>query len=135
MKIIFPLVVFLAGLLNTACREDGLLADGIVEVGKGGCEAKTVGGKTLRVCYEKLVEDSRCPYGGVCVWAGRAVVQLTVSVDAEKHTLLLATQKMAGAPSPDTTVNGIAIRLKNVSPYPKKPNPGKDAVTLHLSSR
>ncbi len=41
-------------------------------------ETKTIqdGLKNVSITYAELLEDSRCPEGIVCVWAGRAIVLL-----------------------------------------------------------
>lgn len=39
----------------------------------------TVSGPGLTVAFVALVEDSRCPIGSQCIWAGRAVISLTVA--------------------------------------------------------
>jgi hypothetical protein len=39
----------------------------------------TVSGPGLTVTFAALVEDSRCPIGSQCIWAGRAVISLTVA--------------------------------------------------------
>jgi hypothetical protein len=40
---------------------------------------KTVNTGTANVTFEEVVEDSRCPEGVQCVWAGNAKVQLQIS--------------------------------------------------------
>ena len=44
----------------------------------------SVGGPTVTPL--KLVEDSRCPQGVQCVWAGRVVVSATISTPTMKLT-------------------------------------------------
>jgi hypothetical protein len=41
-------------------------------------ESTTVEPGAMRIRFDRVLEDSRCPSGVTCVWAGRARVQLTV---------------------------------------------------------
>lgn len=101
-----------------ACSKVRQAATGALAINEGSCvQAKVTDGK-VRVCYEALVEESRCPLNVQCVWAGRAVVRLSLSSGAEKHSLLLATNKAGSGPSADTTVGGLTIHLQDVQPYP-----------------
>ena len=42
-------------------------------------QSVTVSGPGLTVTFAALLEDSRCPVGSQCIWAGRAVISLTVA--------------------------------------------------------
>ena len=44
-------------------------------------ETATLDGGALQVTLVQVVEDSRCPMNAMCVWMGRAVVSLHVTVD------------------------------------------------------
>jgi hypothetical protein len=43
-------------------------------------------GTSLSIAFESVEEDSRCPEGAQCFWAGRAVVRLTVNGSPIKVT-------------------------------------------------
>lgn len=46
-------------------------------------------GENLEITFEEVLEDSRCPKGGICVWAGRVrcLVQITINSSSEKIEL------------------------------------------------
>jgi hypothetical protein len=69
----------------------------------------------LFLTFEKVVQDSRCPTGAVCVWAGDGEVQLSVqqaggvTMDYRLHTNL----------DPKAVeVDVWRISLKKLDPYP-----------------
>ena len=63
------------------------------------------------VTFKTLVEDSRCPEGTNCVWAGNAKVVITVmGTDATLNT--------NGSPR-EVSLSGYKIQLLDVSPHPK----------------
>ena len=40
--------------------------------------------------YIRLISDSRCPVGTQCIWAGEAIIELTLQSDKEKQTFTLS---------------------------------------------
>ena len=40
--------------------------------------------------YIRLISDSRCPVGTQCIWAGEAIIELTLQSGKEKHTFTLS---------------------------------------------
>lgn len=65
----------------------------------------------LVVTFKDLTEDSRCPEGAVCVWAGNARVVVSLS---ETDVLLNTTLQPR-----EVSHSGYRIRLVAVHPYPK----------------
>ena len=47
-------------------------------------EQKTVAGR-LKIHFQEVIDDSRCPIGTTCVWAGNAKVKLTLSVGRKRR--------------------------------------------------
>lgn len=51
-------------------------------------QATSIGvAKTLH--YIRLISDSRCPVGTQCIWAGEAIIELTLQSGKEKQTFTL----------------------------------------------
>lgn len=74
---------------------------------------------TLKICYDSLIGDSRCPTGAVCIWEGAAEVKLSLHRGNNIFPFKLATINNASLRlKKDTTINGITIVLEDVSPYP-----------------
>lgn len=40
----------------------------------------------ISLTFKSLIEDSRCPVGAQCVWAGRARIELTIKKDDNEET-------------------------------------------------
>lgn len=116
IKILLPVLVIICA-LTTACSKNSQATSNMLNIRKGSCLQATVTDAKLRICYEALIEDSRCPPTFQCIWAGRAVVRLSVFLGTEKYTILLATNRFGNGPSADTVVNGITIHLQDVVPY------------------
>ena len=101
----FLLVAFLTGCSSSPS------APGDVPVGrefvlKPG-ESATVEGTDLRITFQSVVEDSRCPVDVTCVHAGDAVVALAVG----DHPLQLRSNS-----EPEEVVGGHILRLERVDP-------------------
>lgn len=71
-------------------------------------ESATIQSTDLRVSFQKVVSDSRCPADAICVWAGDAVVSLGVG---------MATMELRSNSAPETSVGAYRIRLERVEPY------------------
>ncbi len=66
---------------------------------------------SLTITFKSVLEDSRCPTGAECVWAGNAKIVIEVSqTDIELNTTL--EPKQAG-------YLAYSIQLLAVNPYPK----------------
>jgi hypothetical protein len=64
------------------------------------------------ICYDSLINDSRCPEDVVCVWSGNVKVALSLKQGNINFPFQITNNK-------DTTINGIKIKLLDVMPYPK----------------
>ena len=114
-----PRFVFFAVLLLTFAsavaqtREKGIVLDQEFKL-KIGESAKAREG--LKVAFDAVPEDSRCPKGVTCVWAGNAKVLLKVEKDAGKPANVEL----------NTNINPKSSRyleyeltLKELKPYPE----------------
>lgn len=75
----------------------------------------------MNVTFKGISEDSRCPEGVSCIWAGAAVAQVEVmGTTTRPMTLNLATTDNTGRNySRSAGFNGYTISLIEVTPYPK----------------
>ena len=108
-----------------------------VEIRLGGFAQ--LSGQDIGISFDQVVEDSRCPANVVCVWAGRAVVALTVT-EADTSAVVRASlspgsgieSPWARVASPRTGSGDISIRLISLKDYPgsddNKENGGPGAV-------
>jgi hypothetical protein len=84
----------------------------------------------IKVSLNGVVEDSRCPTGVQCIWAGNGKVSVRLSKDKiEPVSLELNTS--AGPKS--STYQGYEVRLVSLDPYPKNGSTiSKDAYVVTL---
>ncbi len=75
----------------------------------------------MNVTFKGISEDSRCPAGVNCIWAGAALAQIEVmGTYSRPVTLSLAsTDYPARNYNQSTEYNGYTITLQDVTPYPK----------------
>lgn len=73
---------------------------------------------SLRVRFDGVVNDSRCPIDAICIQGGDAEVRLTASNDGAPRMLTLHTGSMA-----PVTFDGFTFRLVELTPYPFSSQP------------
>ena len=81
----------------------------------GAGRSALAGDDGLRVSFESVTEDSRCPMDAICVWAGRVVVDVTAGRGEARHLAL--------SPGDAADVDGLRLRLVRVEPYPSAAEP------------
>ena len=96
-----------------------------IKVPKG----ETVVLKGVSIKFLEVVEDSRCPKGVDCIWAGRAIVKVEVTSNGktEEKTLLFGEVR----PGEEKNTNlfssaKFAINGLTLNPYPTSESSGKD---------
>jgi hypothetical protein len=67
------------------------------------------------VTFETVVEDSHCPSGVVCVWAGNARVRLHLTRSRQDTTVVLNT----GLEPRAVRIGQIRLELREVTPAPR----------------
>jgi hypothetical protein len=88
---------------------------------KGGQEA-TINGEDLRLRFDKVLEDSRCPKMVECFWTGQARVALLVEPNGRGETTL----EFNTNPAPDLNnqtarLDEYTITMDALEPYPQTP--------------
>ena len=85
-----------------------------------------IGQDELRVRFDAIVEDSRCPRQVLCVRTGAVQVAVTVSGQLQRATTYLlggATDDQGQLFEPATIVHdGYTLHLTQVTPYPEQPD-------------
>ncbi|MEK6287537.1 MAG: hypothetical protein AABO57_17475 [Acidobacteriota bacterium] len=74
-----------------------------------------VRGEKLCILFKSVSDDSRCPTGVQCVWAGNAAIEIEVS---KKNAPTVATLNTFSEPK-EIDYKGFKIRLVALNPYPK----------------
>lgn len=119
MKIISIVTVIVALGLVTSCRKSHDPKKDSIQLNQ--CKEYKFGSETVNLCFDQLVEDSRCPVNLMCIWEGVAKANFTFIKGQQSHRIRLATSAAPGPERPDTTINGYKIELLNIEPYPKHP--------------
>jgi hypothetical protein len=97
-------------------------------------EVATIEG--VQITFDGVSEDSRCPRGTQCAWAGDAAASITVrkppaaAVQRTLHT--------NGRFERQAEIDGFIVRLEDVKPYPKDGvaiEPGDYRATLVVTRR
>ncbi len=110
----FAVLVFFAAALALRSGAPAHVEAGTTIVLKVG-RCAVVGPQDATLCFERVVEDSRCPKGAMCIRAGNARIAVRVtSKDGRTDHLDLNT-----AEGPTCGVGaGLEIELLSVDPYP-----------------
>ena len=66
--------------------------------------------------FNQVTEDSRCPEGVQCIWAGRVDVALTLAKDGAAQNVELSSGDLGKGGKGEVVFNGYTVRLENVAP-------------------
>lgn len=86
----------------------------------------------LNVSFDKIVNDSRCPTGTQCIWAGNATVAVTaMTTTSRPQTLTLSLGDLRGGLAQTQRVADLDITLDSLTPKPAAAqNPATSSATL-----
>ena len=73
-------------------------------------------GSPLKLSFVKVTEDSRCPKGVHCIWAGQVIAELHI----EGKPALLTLPGGRDNAKAQTDSQGFRIELQAVNPYPEE---------------
>jgi hypothetical protein len=75
-----------------------------------------VTGTGTRITFNQVTEDSRCAIDVVCIWAGDAKIQLTISRSGTPDDVKVIS---ITSPNNETTSSDLRIRFIRLAPAPK----------------
>ncbi len=84
----------------------------------------------LALSFQAIAEDSRCPEGVDCVWAGRATVRLVV--DGAAHTLPVVDPERE--PDAGVRVGSRVLFAVALTPYPSETAPSSDRPVVTVAA-
>ena len=96
-------------------------------------ETASVSGRGVRLRFEGVTGDSRCPADALCITGGDAIVKVVADGDSGSLTLDLHTGDSSRA---SVTYGGVKVTLVELSPYPFSSRtiaPGDYRATLVVS--
>ena len=71
---------------------------------------------TIRIGMDSVLNDSRCPSGAACIWAGNASVRFLFQSNRNNSIIILNTFNNSVLKN-DTIVNGFHIIMTSLTPY------------------
>ena len=130
-----PMLIAITLVLIFSCKKETQTTIDTVTVSLNNCSEYPADNQPYSLCFDSLVEDSRCPANAVCVWQGVAKAKFRFQVNNQDHIIRLATMDMAPYYSVDTTAGGYHLKLVNILPYPVYPNtpPAQVTATVEIS--
>jgi hypothetical protein len=88
----------------------------------GGQDA-VIAGEKLRMRFEQVLEDSRCPAQVECFWTGQARIAIVVQPAESTPTMVAFNTNPAPGQNVQTArVGEYAIELVSLEPYPQTPD-------------
>jgi hypothetical protein len=84
-------------------------------------QSVTVPNTKVTVSFQEVVEDSRCPTGVTCIWAGDAAVKISIkTTDGSASSYTLHTDAQSGRAAEH---EGYRVELLTVTPHPSGDSP------------
>jgi len=80
------------------------------------------------ICFDSLLQDSRCPAGAECIWQGTALIKISFHDRGNVHKFVMSLKNYPGLGYPsDTTVDGYHLIFTDLKPYPGLTKPAPQA--------
>ena len=113
MRFVVPLLLLVAGCSGSPTQPDRVAPNRPFELGVGGTAVIAEG---LRIRFDEVRSDSRCPMDALCVRAGEAVVAVTLSMPGEAA----AASALETVPArSQVTYSRFTVTLSQLQPYPR----------------
>jgi hypothetical protein len=102
--------------LVTACSKDNEVPAFLnQQIRLSGGQTAVISSEGLTIKFEEVTNDSRCPTGVTCIWAGEAKCQTTITLNGASSPLVLT---VTGSSDSPTVFEGFTFTA-NVEPYPQ----------------
>jgi hypothetical protein len=120
MKLFLSILLFttLTAFVNSCSKSRNKFREGTIELKLSDCESGLIEGDDMKLCFDKVVSDSRCPANAVCIWQGAATATFSFTKNKDTHHFNLSTITMKPNYTRDTVIAGYKIEFINLSPYP-----------------
>ena len=106
--------------LGSSCSKSGnkQLTEGTVNLKLHEAAKGSLNGDVVKLAFDAVVSDSRCPANAVCIWQGAATATFSFSKNGSNHRFNLSTITMEPNYKKDTVISGYKIEFMNLLPYP-----------------
>jgi len=120
MKLLLSILLFitLTAFVNSCSKSGNKFKEGTIELKLSDCENGNIAGDDLKLCFDAVVSDSRCPANAVCIWQGTATASFSFTKKGKTHRFNLSTINMQPNYTKDTVIAEYKIEFINLSPYP-----------------
>ena len=115
---LYMIPVAIVMMAHSCSKKDVELKEGTLEIALKRCGSGEIGGDNVRLCFDSLISDSRCPANAICIWQGTATARFSLTKNNETKTFVLSTLSQPPAYTKDTILSGYKIEFLNLSPYP-----------------
>ena len=112
-----PLLLLVAGCSGSPTQPDRVTADRPFELAPGRSAVLRDG---LRLRFDAVRSDSRCPMDALCVRAGEAVIAVTMTAAGEAAA---SRELETMPPRTQATYSRFTITLVDLQPYPRSDRP------------
>ena len=119
-KALIILLILINGLVIAGCGPGGskvaLGEEFSLKIG----ESAEIRGEDLEITFLEVLEDSRCPKGVQCVWAGRAVCLVRIKTGGSEENVELT---QPGVTEPPNSITHLDYNITfMLLPYPEVPD-------------
>ena len=83
------LVILTVFLLSSGCGSGVVQSHLGEEFSLSVGQSAVIAGEDLKIMFEEIVEDSRCPKDVECIWEGRAIIALQITEADASHDITL----------------------------------------------
>ena len=90
--------------------------------GLGGGQEAVIRGENLRLRFDDVLEDSRCPKDVECFWTGQARIVIRALQAGDSTTLEFNTNPAPGQNRQSIPLGDYTIQLWSLDPYPRSPD-------------
>ena len=117
-KTLLPVIIL--GIISlVACKKDKDKKSEYPLIYEHDCVSTIKSYDGIRLCFDKVIADQRCPDDVECFWEGYAIGQFTFTKANNAHVLSLYVRGR------DTVVDGYKIKFVELTPHPLyHPGPG-----------
>lgn len=130
MKTLFLILSISVIAMAHSCSKSGdkILTEGTIELKFNESASGNINGDHVKLSFDAIVSDSRCPANAMCIWQGAATASFTFTKNGNSNRFNLSTITMSPHYTKDTVIAGYKIEFINLSPYPGTvPNPIPDS--------
>ena len=113
-------VALIAIAAGCATVESAVVADPGVAFSLPLGKTATVNGTNVRITFNRVADDSRCPLDVQCVWAGDAKIELTVAGQGGPSDPKVIS---ITPPNNEAASGNLRIRLVGLAPAPRQSEP------------